>query len=309
MMSDEQLRIAAFNRLQVLCQVYGDEIPWSAIAAGFECGGDSVLFANRAVGIFKPRQLHRGPLSIKTTMPRAGRVNIYDDAEGVDGSFIYSLQGSDPNNHYNRALKDALEDKLPIIYFYAVSSGLYKAIFPCFVESIDSATMTCRISVGISNTPYAGAFFDTLPYPPTSVEKKYAVREAKVRLHQASFREMVLSAYSTQCAMSKLPVPELLEAAHIIPDSHELGAAEICNGVCLSRIHHRAFDSNLIGIDPDYKIHISERLLQISDGPMLEQGIKALHGSTINLPKNIKHHPRKDFLEKRFSDFQSWQWD
>ncbi len=44
----------------------------------------------------------------------------------------------------------------------------------------------------------------------------------------------------------------------------------------MTKIHHAAFDANLIGIDPDYRIHISESLLTLHDGPMLEQGLKAL---------------------------------
>ena len=38
----------------------------------------------------------------------------------------------------------------------------------------------------------------------------------------------------------------------------------------LSKIHHAAFDAHLIGIDPDYRIHVSDRLLTLHDGPMLE---------------------------------------
>lgn len=39
--------------------------------------------------------------------------------------------------------------------------------------------------------------------------------------------------------------------------------SEVNNGICLSRIHHRAFDANLIGIDADYRIQISDRLLAL----------------------------------------------
>ena len=35
-------------------------------------------------------------------------------------------------------------------------------------------------------------------------------------LHQASFREAVISAYGGRCALSGLPEPLLLDAAHII---------------------------------------------------------------------------------------------
>ena len=31
-------------------------------------------------------------------------------------------------------------------------------------------------------------------------------------------------------------------------------------------IHHAAFDGHMIGIDPDYRIHIFERLLEMHEG-------------------------------------------
>lgn len=307
-MDDNKIRVAAFDRLAILCRVFGDDIPWAAIADGFSVSGEKILFANKAVGIFKPRQMGRGAISIKTTRPRHGRVNVYADKEGADGDFIYSLQGDDPNNHYNRALAESMLDQTPIIYFHAVAEGVYKAIYPCFVESIDTAAMTCRVTVGqVANSDYPMRP-ETLMMLPDQVERRYAVREAKVRLHQATFREMVLSAYGKKCAMSSLPVPELLEAAHIIPDSHDEGVAGIRNGICLSRIHHRAFDANLIGIDPDYRIKISDRLLGISDGPVLEEGLKALNGRQIDLPRDKSLWPSAELLEKRFSAFNSWTW-
>ncbi|MDO8280839.1 MAG: hypothetical protein Q7T63_22330, partial [Burkholderiaceae bacterium] len=42
------------------------------------------------------------------------------------------------------------------------------------------------------------------------------------------------------------------------------------NGIPLSKIHHAAFDAHLIGIDPDYRLHVADRLLVQNDGPMLE---------------------------------------
>lgn len=307
-MTDIAIRLAAFERLTLLCKVYGDDIPWAAIADGFDLSGEKILFANKAVGIFKPKQMKRGVLSIKTTKPRAGRVNIYNDQEDQDGDFIYSLQGSDPNNHYNRSIREAHEDKTPLVYFHAVSEGVYKAIYPCFIESIDVELMRCRVTVGDCQAADYERAPEELMIMPSQVERRYAVREAKVRLHQATFREMVLSAYARKCAMTSLPVPELLEAAHIIPDSHDDGVSAIRNGICLSRIHHRAFDSNLIGITPDYRIKVSDRLLELTDGPILEGGLKALNGKQISLPKDRALSPDPLLLEKRYAAFSAWKW-
>ena len=48
-------------------------------------------------------------------------------------------------------------------------------------------------------------------------------RSVRQRLHQASFRERVLSAYSDHCALCQLKHRELLDAAHIVPDSEGMG--------------------------------------------------------------------------------------
>ena len=41
------------------------------------------------------------------------------------------------------------------------------------------------------------------------------------------------------------------------------------------------------------------------DGPMLEQGLKAFHGSHINVPRREVDHPSRDYLEERFAAFRA----
>jgi putative restriction endonuclease len=60
-------------------------------------------------------------------------------------------------------------------------------------------------------------------------------------LHQASFRDAVLAACGGRCAISHLPEPRLLDAAHIIMDADEqLGQPIVSNDLPLSKIHHAA---------------------------------------------------------------------
>ena len=42
------------------------------------------------------------------------------------------------------------------------------------------------------------------------------------------------------------------------------------NGIPLSKIHHATFDAHLIGIDPNYRLHLSPQLLDQNDGTMLD---------------------------------------
>ena len=41
----------------------------------------------------------------------------------------------------------------------------------------------------------------------------------------------------------------------------------VSNGLPLTNIHNAAFDANLIGIGADYRIHLSDRLLDIKRSP------------------------------------------
>ena len=146
---------------------------------------------------------------------------------------------------------------------------------------------------------------EVLAPPENALERRYALRAVKQRLHQASFREAIISAYNGRCALSGLPEPLLLDAAHIISDKNErLGQPVIPNGIPLSKIHRAAFDAHLIGIDPDYRLHVSDRLLGQNDGSMLE-ALKCLNGEAIHLPSRVKDRPDRDRLALRFERFKA----
>lgn len=303
---DQEIISLAFSHMRNIDLIYGDEIPWAVISAGFTIGNDKILIANKARGIFKPKQLSRGLLSIKTTLPRAGRTNIYQDIQEDEGYFRYSLQRGDPKKGGNKNIREAFEDKSPFIYFFAISESVYKSIWPCFVSAIHEDKMYCEITVGQHIASPVNTS-KTVEYKiPEAPVRSYAVRESKVRLHQAIFRKSVLMAYDNKCAISDLPVVELLEVAHIIPDSAEDSSTEINNGIALSRIHHRAYDANLIGIDQDYKIHISDKLMTLSDGVLLELGLKAYQNKNIRLPIRKAHWPNQESLAHRYDTFKKY---
>jgi putative restriction endonuclease len=150
-----------------------------------------------------------------------------------------------------------------------------------------------------------GRWVWTEAVPPDAPERRYALREVKARLHQAPFRDAVLAAYRGRCAISRLPERRLLDAAHIVMDADEqLGQPVISNGLPLTKLHHAAFDTHLIGIDPDYRIHVSDRLLEIHDGPFLELGLKGIVGQVIQLPRRHEDNPDRDRLALRFEQFK-----
>jgi putative restriction endonuclease len=82
------------------------------------------------------------------------------------------------------------------------------------------------------------------------------------------------------------------------------GEPVIPNGLSLCSIHHRAFDQDLVGISPDYTVHVSRRLLDEEDGPMLEL-LKGFHARPIDLPSRQPWHPDRERLAARFERFLS----
>jgi putative restriction endonuclease len=60
----------------------------------------------------------------------------------------------------------------------------------------------------------------------------------------------------------------------------------------------------LIGVDPDYRIHVSSRLLHRHDGNIL-RALQQLDGATIHLPKRTQDAPSRERLEIRFAQFKA----
>lgn len=104
--------------------------------------------------------------------------------------------------------------------------------------------------------------------------------------------------------MCQLRHVELLDAAHIVSDA--LGGAPVVqNGLALCKIHHAAFDHQIIGLRPDYVVEVREDVLDEIDGPMLRHGLQEMHGRSIMLPRNVEHRPRSTYVEQRYESFRS----
>jgi putative restriction endonuclease len=302
---DAQLRQAAFDHVSRTAASRGGVLEPGDLARGFDFDGRRVPLINPQRGIFKPREMAR-LLSVKTVFPRRGGRVWYDDQRDAhrqiyagDDTVEYAFMGEDPTAADNRWLREAMERQVPVILFPRVLARPLPAHHPRIRGGLAARAATRRTHIGAIVGASAQA---TVPAAP---ERRYALREIKQRLHQASFREAVLSAYGSRCAISRLPEPRLLDAAHIVVDADEqMGQPVVTNGLPLSKIHHAAFDEQLIGIDPDFRIHVSDRLLDLHDGPFLEQGLKAMAGRLIRLPRRKEDYPDRERLAFRFEQFR-----
>lgn len=295
---DLQVRIAAFNWLSEQVNSQGDVLPRKLLESGFDFQGQRIpLVAPQ--GIFKPQILDL-PLSI-TTAPKGP----YDDYFGKDNFLIYRYRGTDPNHRDNDGLRKVFELKRPLVYFHGIEPGKYLATYPVYIIGDDPSNLTFKVAVDDAIPVYepAETNFARQVAEVSDARHAYLTSTVKIRLRQRSFREKVLDAYKSQCAFCRLKHRELLDAAHIIPDNLPEGKSTIENGLSLCKLHHAAYDSFLIGVTPDYIIHVREDILEEEDGPVLQHGLKGLHRTKLILPVSKDKYPSKDALDWRYSRF------
>lgn len=296
-MADDALRATCFASLDVLCATHGEDIPYrGGLDAGFAFRGRRIPFLSTQKGIFRAAvQEGEAALAIQTSAK-----SPYDDEETPDG-FFYAYRDGPIDQPDNRALRAAYAQGVPLVYFVATVPGRYKPLYPVYVVEDDPVARRVLVSPGRMIGPLDEPDPVVLDDP---LERRYAVRETRVRLHQARFRGRVLVAYSSRCTICRLKEMRLLDAAHIAGDLEEHGEPIIANGLSLCSIHHRAFDENLVGVSPDYTVHVSQRLLDDEDGPMLEL-LKTFHTRTIELPARRAWQPDRGRLAERFDRFRA----
>jgi putative restriction endonuclease len=249
-------------------------------------------------GIRNPEVLD-ATLSILTswnTITKSLRSAVYADAIGDDGWVTYSFQSEDGGD--NVKLLRAFEQQEPLIYFHAVSSGVYGASYPIFIERADSHGVGFRLA---ESSELASLVAD--PLVPMEQFRRYAQRTVNQRLHQPMFRAHVLHAYRARCAVCRLAEAKLVDAAHIVPDTHERGVAHVSNGMAMCKLHHAAYDRQVLGITADYKVQVADRLRGLREDSMLQKTLVEMHGRRLTVPDGRGEQPNRDALAYRYAEF------
>src|SRR5260370_35267355 len=153
---------------------------------------------------------------------------------------------------------------VPLVYFHGHRPGLYHAEWPVYVVGDDPAKLTFTILT--EDTSEIEASATTLRDAP---RRAYLAVMMNTRLHQSLFRVRVLDAYAETCAVCRLRHWELLDAAHILSDRHPLGDPVVPNGLALCKLHHAAFDADILGVQPDLTIEVRHEVMPEGDGPVL----------------------------------------
>lgn len=295
--ADGPIRRAVFAWLTEQRDLYGEALPRTALES-FHLDGRRIPLMGPQ-GIWKPAVCEL-PLSI-TTIVRGPYSDTFDDASGT---LRYAYRGSDPEHRDNRGLRRAMRERVPLVYFHAVEPGSYVAAYPVFVVHDDPAALTFTMQVDDLSAALAGVttqgFYEV---EGTEARRAYVTRTVRQRLHQVAFRERVIRAYRERCALCRLRHQELLDAAHITPDSDPEGEPIVSNGVALCKLHHAAFDRLFFAIRPDYVIEVRPSILAEHDGPMLVVGLQQIHATRIVLPRRSADLPDPARLERRYQEF------
>ena len=292
--SDLAVRLSAFRWLEEQTAVHGEVLPWAVLLAGFSMDGERVPLVSQQ-GIFKPR-LCRLPLSIRTSVG-----GPYRDAFAADGRLQYRYRASDRNHHENTGLRQAMDEKAPLVYLHGHVEGRYHAIWPVFVVADDQPNTTFTV-VADAEQPLAYPA-NQVAYEDPEIRRGYVTRMVRQRLHQRAFAERVISAYGERCALCRLRHRELLDAAHIVADREPEGEPRVPNGLSLCKLHHAAFDGYFLTVDPDYRVRVRRDVLEEEDGPMLRHGLQELQGASIVLPSRPSLRPDRDLLARRLESF------
>lgn len=272
----------------------------------FEYEGSSHRLIGPFTGIWKVAALSDSAIAISTAYVPDGTKRPYEDGEGPDGLQRYKWRGTEANQSDNKALRRAMERRLPLLWMVGIgyvpgtTQQLFDVRFPVYL--IGEEPLEHQFVVALE--PGQEIIPSGEPAVVQEIVKRYNERIVKARYHQPLFRARVIHAYQERCAICRLPFMELLEAAHIRPDSQG-GSAKISNGMSLCKIHHGAYDADIIGISPDYKIHVRESVLQTFDGPTLQYSIKDMDGEDLRqIPTENSSRPDRELLAERFEKFQ-----
>lgn len=131
-------------------------------------------------------------------------------------------------------------------------------------------------------------------------EGRVVPRIVNTRQGQLYFRQMVLASYASRCAITGINEPGLLIAGHIRPWAADpANRLNPRNGVCLNRLHDRAFENGMIAVSADWRILYSRHL-----SPDTRRKMESLHDTgRFRFPERFRPDPAF-FEEHRDTRFE-----
>jgi len=297
----EDLRVRIFDDLDSQAAFLGGALPGS-ILDEYQIDGEHLRLRDVGRGI---RNIASWDSTLAVVSYETG---AYHDREVSDGvwRYPYEVLQTGPKKgsigSSNAKLENAMHTRASVIMFVKPKDWDY---IPLGLVQVVEADRNAREFVLALSPVAPGPAFDSLPSSGKVLVREWALSTVRRRVHQPEFRRRILRAYEQRCTVCRLAKEALLDAAHIIADRDDWGDPETPNGMAMCKIHHTAYDRNLLGITPEYGVRINHELLADQDGPMLLHGLQEMHGIDIQVPKHTTDLPDRDRLAQRYAEFQN----
>ena len=223
-------------------------------------------------------RLERTPSSVAMKLSNLASLDPALKLRGIEGLKGASQLDRDVWNEFHAAPAE----------FIPLSQERFDALF------VDAETETTEVIPGTG--------IRRVSRPPTGDTE--TIRPTKQRRGQGYFRDAVLNNYDNRCAVTSLPLRELLIASHILPwRDHEAERLNVRNGIALNRLHDAAFDQGLIAFDDDLCLLLSRRLRSFLPHEAVEISFEAYMGKTLQLPEDAIP-PDAEFLARHRAAFE-----
>jgi putative restriction endonuclease len=315
---DLALRLAAIQHAQRLSRRWGDAIPASELTRGFSFEGTDVLLVAWGRGVFKPKQLSDGPLTLVSSLAPK-----YQDERLEGHVMLYDYAPAHSDEWANVGLKRLAELGRPVILLKQVKpkpNPEYMVFAPVAIAGFDDYARKFRLDLAAgmmdAATPVASdatstpkRYRETLVAPDPRlglpiaergpIIKGYRETIVQARIHQAYFRRDILTAYRGRCCVCSLRERPLLDAAHIIPDSSDEGVAEVQNGLSMCPTHHRAFDRDLLVVKDDYRVEVRRDRLRFIEDEATVKTLVDFDGKEILRPEDVRCWPDPALLRRK----------
>ena len=138
---------------------------------------------------------------------------------------------------------------------------------------------------------------------PEGAERVSVTRQ---RINQQFFRDAVLCSYQNHCCITGISNRQLLEACHISSWRDDVkNRTNPRNGLCMNPLFHKAFDNFLFTVTPDYKIEISEQMIDGANETSFRDYLLSIKENNIIMPE--KFYPDKNLLAIHYEQYRSHQ--
>lgn len=132
-----------------------------------------------------------------------------------------------------------------------------------------------------------------------TADRRLIVENVRRYSRDAKFRKCIMNAYEGRCAVSRIQL-RLVEAAHILPVASEGSSDHVTNGIALSSLFHKAYDTRLIYLDEDYVMRLNSTKADELCASHLNDGIGQISrflDTRVHLPADTNQRPRREFIQ------------